>query len=190
MHSTIDLMLLVKSHILSYLEYRTAAVYHACTTALLPLDRVLERFLRDICVNEIDALMSFNLAPLTTRRDLAMLGLIHRTVLGNGPAHFSRWFKPASAQTLRRSTRQCRNSIRPLQPIETGRQLCVCRRSAFGLVSIYNMLPNAAVAKDSEKEFQAELSRLVKREAASGNPTWLDLFSPRMPFYNHPVRAL
>ena len=151
MHSTVNFMLLFKSHILSYLEYRTAAVYHACTTVLAPLDRVLERFLRDICVNEIDALMSFNLAPLTTRRDLAMLGLIHRTVLGNGPAHFSRSFKPASAHTLHRSARQCRNTIRPLQPIDTGRQLCVFRRNAFGLVSIYNMLPNTVVAKDSVK---------------------------------------
>eukprot|EP00969_Alexandrium_andersonii_P029728 1298020-Alexandrium_andersonii.AAC.1 len=31
------------------------------------------------------ALFRFRLAPLATRRDIALLGLVHRTVLGQGP---------------------------------------------------------------------------------------------------------
>ena len=190
MHTTGDLILLFKSHILSFLEYRTAAIYHACTTILCGLDRILERFLRDIGVPEIDALMSFNLAPLSTRRDIAMLGLMHRTVLGEGPPQFKKWFEIESAQALRRSARQARNTVRPLKTLEPGRQLCVFRRSAFGLIGIYNMLPNSVVAHDSVKTFQAALSQLVRREAACDNPRWRDLFSPRLPFHRHPVRVL
>ena len=32
--------------------------------------------------------MKYSLAPLLARRDIAMLGLIHRTVLGFGPKQF------------------------------------------------------------------------------------------------------
>ena len=53
-HTTSDLFLLFKSHILSYLEYRTPAIYHAAATVLDPIDRILRSFLRDLCVPEID----------------------------------------------------------------------------------------------------------------------------------------
>ena len=36
-------------------------------------------------ITEIDALTSFHLAPLASRRNMAMLGAIHRAVLGEGP---------------------------------------------------------------------------------------------------------
>ena len=36
-HTDAELLLLFKSHILSYLEYRTPAIYHACSTALCPV---------------------------------------------------------------------------------------------------------------------------------------------------------
>ena len=34
----------------------------------------------------MNALTSFNLAPVASRRDVAMLGAIHRVVLGEAPA--------------------------------------------------------------------------------------------------------
>ena len=40
----------------------------------------------------MDALRSFRLAPLRVRRDIALLGLIHRTVLGRGPKQFQELF--------------------------------------------------------------------------------------------------
>ena len=80
-----DLVVLYKAHLLSYLEYRTPAIYHATRVVLGRLDAVQSRFLHDVGVNEVDALVHFRLAPLSARRDMAMLGLIHRTVLGKGP---------------------------------------------------------------------------------------------------------
>ena len=80
-----ELVVLYKAHLLSFLEYRTPAIYHAKREILWKLDRVQSRFLEDAGLNEADALMKFSLAPLSGRRDMAMLGLIHRTVLGRGP---------------------------------------------------------------------------------------------------------
>ena len=68
---------LYKSKLLSYLEYRTAALYHATDTALKPVNAVQERFLRKLGCTDLEALMVFNLAPLSTRRDIAMLGIVH-----------------------------------------------------------------------------------------------------------------
>ena len=42
----------------------------------------------DIGIDELTAFMDFNLAPLNLRRDIAMLWLIRRTVIGQGPQHF------------------------------------------------------------------------------------------------------
>ena len=74
-----------KSHVLSFIEYRTPDIYHAAPSTIQPLDFVLLRFLRQLSISPLDALLHFGLAPLQTRRNIAMLGVIHRTLLGEGP---------------------------------------------------------------------------------------------------------
>ena len=69
-----------KIRVVSFIEYRSAAIYHASDTVLHAIDGVQARFLRDMGVTAIKALLDFNLAPLGSRRDIAMLGLIQRTV--------------------------------------------------------------------------------------------------------------
>ena len=68
---------LYKAKVLSYAEYRTAAIYHASESLLQKVDHVQESFFEDIGIDAINALLYFNLAPLSLRRDIAMLGLIH-----------------------------------------------------------------------------------------------------------------
>ena len=80
---------------ISFVEYRTPAVYHAAKTTLAGIDAVQRRFLRECGLSDEEALLHFNLAPLETRRDIAMLGLIHRSVLGGGPRHVANMFLPS-----------------------------------------------------------------------------------------------
>jgi hypothetical protein len=84
-YTVLDLVVLYKSHVLSYIEYRTAGVHFASTSVLNGLDDVQRNFLRQLDLNEIDAFMSFNVAPLCVRRDIAVLGVIHRAALREGP---------------------------------------------------------------------------------------------------------
>ena len=93
-HGVSQLVQVYKSNLLSFVEYRTPAVYHATKTTLSGIDLVQRRFLRECGLSDEDALLHFNLAPLETRRDIAMLGLIHRSVLGCGPRHFANMFLP------------------------------------------------------------------------------------------------
>ena len=72
-----ELVNLYKSVLLFYLQYRTAALYHGCNTVLEPLYSFQDRFLSELGISEEDALFRFNLAPLSCRRDIAMLGLLH-----------------------------------------------------------------------------------------------------------------
>ena len=81
-----------KSHILPYLKFATPAVFHATATTLEKLDKVQSIFLKEIGLTELEALEKYNLAPLSVRRDVALLGVVHRTVLGKGPPQFRRWF--------------------------------------------------------------------------------------------------
>ena len=69
------------------------------------MDKVQKRFVREMGLTEEEALLHYNLAPPGTRRDMAALGLIHRTVLGLGPPHFKKWFFPAAKPTPSYRTR-------------------------------------------------------------------------------------
>ena len=84
----VSMVNLYKAQILSFIEYRTAAIYHTCDSALDLLDAVQDKILRVAGMSKLDALNMARLAPLGVRRDIAMLGVIHRTVLGHGPNSF------------------------------------------------------------------------------------------------------
>ena len=90
-HSTADMISLYKSRLLSFIEYRTPGLYHACDTHLHKVDRIQDSFRRAVGLSREDCLLQFNLAPLRSRRDIAMLGVIHRSVLGIGPPHLDRF---------------------------------------------------------------------------------------------------
>ena len=61
----------------------------------------------------------------------------------------------------------------------------VLRRSLFGLVIVYNLLPQAVVDEKSVQSFQSSLQRALRNVARLGVPNWDCLFSPRL----RPVRA-
>ena len=87
-----ELITLFKSHVLSFIEFRTLAFLHAASSLLQSLDHILERFLSSMGISSLEALVNFNLGSLSARRDIAALGIIHRVFLGRGPAHIKSWF--------------------------------------------------------------------------------------------------
>ena len=63
-------------------EANTGGIYHATQTVLEPLDRSLDIFLRDLQLDARSAFLGHNMAPLSMRHDIAMLGFLHKRVLG------------------------------------------------------------------------------------------------------------
>ena len=174
-HTDAQLASLYKAHLLSYLEYRTPAIYHAKRDVLDKLDRVQHKFLKDIGVDDITALMEFNLAPLAARRDMAMLGVLHRAVLGKGPRHFEELFQLDTAGRL----------VDPRSTI--GGEMV--KRSALGLVAIYNMILGRCKKTCQAKDFQQGLQTLVKERAKDGCDDWAGVCSPRIFLQRHPLQA-
>lgn len=136
-----------------------------------------------------------NLAPLETRRDIALLGVIHRCVLGKGPSHFKEFFKTAGgdASSNKKHSFQLaeffdsHSSDFVLPGSRPAEYIC---RSALGLISVYNKLPSSIVeACPSVSSFQASLQRLVKGRAAAGCADWHRTLSPRVPPHRHPLNS-
>ena len=175
--------MLYKAHLLSYIEYRTPALYHVTRDVLNRLDNVQSRFLKDAGVSEIDALVDFHLAPLKTRRDIAMLGVIHRTVLGIGPTQFKDFFQLAPRVDGQRHRFQLVD-IRV-----SGSMNSLLKRSPLGLIAIYNLLPEWVFEVKCVKHFQKNLQDLVKQRATAGCEDWADSLSPRLPMSTHPLHV-
>ena len=189
-------MLLYKAQLLSFIEYRTAAIYHACRTALDMLDHVQEKLLEAAGMSDVEALNNYKLAPLTCRRDIALLGLIRRSVLGRGPPHFAEFFQPDEQARV-----NPRSKHRLQLKEHTGghwsdfafpnsRPADYVRNSLLGLVSVYNRLPAEIVeASGCVSSFQSALQALLEAKANGGCVDWRQTFSPRVPWYRHPLLA-
>ena len=168
-YTTPQLVQLYKTHVLPVLELPTPAVYHATDTALDNLDKVQRHFLRELGLTAAEALEKFHLAPLSTRRDVALLGLVHRTVLGEGLPHFAKWFFPC---------RRLRHSYRTrLQEGRHSKQLHdwldsdhteLLKRSPLGLPRVYNKLPQSVVNADTVRSLSLiHISEPTRQEASA-----------------------
>ena len=130
-------------------------VYHTCDSLLNSVDAIQDTLLDRLGITDKQALFDFNLAPLSARRDMAMLGLVHRTVLGKGPPQFARFFKLAEGSPARRS----RHKLQLLElqadvtdsifPSSTGAPADYVARSALGLCVVCNLLRAAQQCRSS-----------------------------------------
>ena len=174
-----ETMNLYKSQVLSYIESSIPGYYHAATTVLAPIDRVQRRLLRELALSEEVALERYKLAPLSARRDMAMLGLLHRVVLGEVSEQLRALFpiRPFTTDTTRPTTRL---DVRrhKFQFVEPTFHTDVLKRSIFGLTVVYNLLPSKVVESKSIKSFQSLLQLALRRAAANGIENWQRIFAP------------
>ena len=101
-----------------------------------------------------------------------MLGMIHRAALQLGPTQFWQWFRLAPNRERRTTRLAARRHNKQLVDMCDGSQSALLARSAFGLVKVYNLLPQDVIDKRSVKLFQNALQTLVKEEMDCGRPNW------------------
>ena len=175
-YSTADIVGQYKTNILSFLGYRTAGIYHCCTSILRRIDCLQDRFLKEIGCSQKDALLNFNLAPLSSRRGIAMLGVIHRTIIKKGTAHSRKLFK--KAEVAHGKTRRS-PGLHHMQIEEWDTSKDYVRNSIIGLQRVYNRLPQNIVAQNSVPSFQKEAQVLLKTVCVNEIASWELIFSPR-----------
>ena len=145
-YSRKELLNFYKSFVLSFIEFGTPAFYHATAFALTPLDWVQNRMLEEVGLNECDALSYYALAPLECRRDMAMLGLLHRIMNNEAPEAMSAYFFPEYRVMFPRGFRERHlRHNRQIHDYSDGSDSRLFQRSIFGLVNTYNLLPQFVV---------------------------------------------
>ena len=166
------------TYALEYVEFATPAVFHATDYALGPLDRVQNRMLEEIGITAENALFEFSLSPLRARRDMAMLGLIHRVKLNEAPTIFSEFIFPASSANFPRSFRavDLRHNSQMQDPVNSMSSR-LFHRSIFGLIYTYNLLPQAVINCESVSSFQNNLQRALKEAVKHNCTNWDSLYS-------------
>ena len=134
-------------------------------------------------MNEKDAIEYLDLALLRMRRDMAVLGTIHRALLGVGPDHFRTFFRyvPGSNNTLRnRHSKQ-------IVSHRCGKFLDLLAHSMLGAADVYNLLPEYMVEAASTTEFQHRLQEMAVAAANEGMHDWKNIYSPRQALHAHTV---
>ena len=96
-----DIIRLHTANVLSFIERGVACYVHACDSILNSIDRIQTRLLRSVGVSEEEALLNFRLAPLSMGRCIALLGFLHRIVLGRASPQIQMLFPRAAARSVR-----------------------------------------------------------------------------------------
>ena len=150
-----------KTQIWSSVEWATAGIFHCTPIQLHVIDGVQHRFLRFVGMSQSEAFLSHNLAPLSLRRSIAMLGFIYRCVRNLAPepccSLFSIDHRRNSA--LRSNSRLHQHQL--VDPVDRS-TTPLLSRSVLGLVLFWNNLPKDAVYAPTVKDFQRYITEKMR----------------------------
>ena len=164
-----------KTHIWGLCEYHNGALYHAATSHLNRLDGMQRGFLYELGLAEDQCYLEWNFAPLSLRRDIGLLGLLHKRVLGQSHPSIDVFFSWA-IDTINPDwhSKQLYN-----HSYDTFFRTELFKRSIFALVGIYNRLPQYIVDLPTVQQFQRELTRIAKSFCEVQHPRWKCFLSHR-----------
>ena len=179
-YSTMEIFSQFKIHVLSLLEFSIGAIYHASTSVLEPVDRIQLSFLREVGVSNERAFLEYNLAPLNLRRDIAMLGSLHKIVLRQAHPDIQVIFPlaPTDQFHYHYHTRLAESRHNQQILVREGGTDLFCR-SVFGLMQVYTLLPQDWVNSRSVHNFQSKITQCARMACLNGLESWDLLFSPR-----------
>jgi hypothetical protein len=154
-------------------------VVHKKKSGLLDkIAQVQRSFLTKLDVTEKVAFLEFNFAPTGLRRDIAILGLLHKRVLGQSHPTFEKLL-PFWSQRF--DTPRGVGHNKPLYGhwVEATHHRSLYAKSIFMMIDIYNNLPQKVVDARSVTAFQRELTERARERCRADDPFWLSMFSSR-----------
>ena len=151
-------------------EYHTPVLFHAAPSNIDKLDQLQRSFLHELGIEEAVAFLDFNFPPLSIRRNIGMLGFLHKRVLGRAHPCFSALFPFA--------TNHGNGHSKSLATHAGNFQELLLKRSLFALVRVYNQLPQYVIDLDDISLFQSALTTFAKNECNNGRQYWQHTFDP------------
>ena len=180
-YSTKQLIQQFKTHVLCIQEGSTAAFFHAASSHLEILNVIQRDFVAKVGLSDEEAFIDHNLAPLKIRRNIAALGFLHRVTLGLAHPDIAKLFPPEPNASHRFRTRLSINRHgKQLMDRCDGTQNDLVHRSFFGMVRVYNLLPDRAIEKQTVHTFQRELTSMARKLCHTSHQ-WQSLFCARAP---------
>jgi len=177
-YNTAGLIGQFKAHVLPHIEGSIGAIFHASTTQLRRVDSIQRFFLGEICVEDAQAFLMHNLAPSRLRRNIAVLGFLHKVNIGKAHPHLQRLFPHAQVRSERPTRLSVHRHNRQIEDFCDGSQTVQFQQSIFGMVKIYNRLPQAVVDAKSIQAFQRLLTKMAKNYCYEGH-RFEDLYCSR-----------
>ena len=83
LYTKTDMIQQFKTHIWGYFEYSCGSILYATENQLQKIDNIQTRFLRHLNIDEDVAFLEYNFAPTMLRRDIGILGFIHKRILND-----------------------------------------------------------------------------------------------------------
>jgi len=176
-YSTRDLIGQFKTHIWGLIEAHNGGYFHATSSLLEKIDHAQERFLRELEVSPEQALLDFNFAPPRIRRNIAVLGLIHKRVLGKCHPTYERLLPWYADRFSAPRSMPCHSKQLYNHNVEISHQRSLYNRSIFAMVDVYNNLTQSMVDSPTVSSFQSCLNKVVKARCESADVTWTLSFS-------------
>jgi len=165
-----DMIRQYKTHIWSLIEYHNGVIQHACASQLQRIDAAQRGYLRELHLTEESGFVVYNFAPPSLRRDIGLLGFLHKRTLEQCHPAIIAFFgraphvQPWHDKQLQTYLAQCTH------------QRGLYERSIFNIVHVYNRLPQEVVDIASVSNFQACLTAMAKRKCDVGARNWRQIF--------------
>ena len=179
-----------KTHVWCLVELHCGGYFHAATTLLDKVDQVQRSFLHKLEVSESSAFLQYNFAPTVLRRSIAILGLLHKRVLGQCHRSFNELLPWYADHAHRFDNPRDFGHDKRLYGhwLEAGEHRALFNRSIFGMIDIYNNLPQEIVDAKSVSTFQTLLTCKAKERCRQEVPLWEFSFCRRAgPDLNGPI---
>ena len=129
-----------------------------------------DRFLGSLLITKEDAFCFHNFAPATLRRDIGILGFLHKRTLGE--CH------PAIKAFLPMDPPGSNWHDKQISPQDSSgiRRRHLFQRSVFGMIDVYNRLPPCIIECTTVKDFQKQLTSIARSKCNNGDASWPQSF--------------
>ena len=168
----------VMTHVWGIMATHNGAIFHASSYLLQKLDDAQRHFLEELGMSEAIAFCEHNFAPPSLRRDIGVLGLLQKRVLGKAHPIFQKllpfFFDVFGFLRPEEHNKQLYGHF-----LEVHFQQALHFRSIFGMASVYNDIPQDVVDSTTVSAFQKSLTLTLRKACQAGNPKWMHLFSCR-----------
>ena len=178
-YSVPQLIMQFKTHIWGLMEFNMGGFFHAATFLLEKIDRAQSRFLRELAISPEQALLEFNFPSPQIRRNIGILGLLHKRVLGLCHPSYNAllpWYN------TRFSVPRGLGHNKQLygHNVEISHCAGLYWRSIFAMTDVYNDLPQHVADAPSVKIFQQYLIHIVRTRCQQGDSNWPSAFCRRV----------